>query len=99
MTGIDGSHWRRSSRSNDQGHCVEVTDNLSGSVGVRDSKDPDGPILAITPAGWTSFVSAVKRSPWRKAVDPTVRVTASRLRGTSAGWSAFGTRRIRRVRC
>ncbi len=37
-------HWRKSSRSGTSGqsNCVEVA-NLSGDVGVRDSKDPGGP--------------------------------------------------------
>ncbi len=39
--------WRKSTRSNGSGDCVEVADNLPGVVGLRDSKDPDrsGPRL------------------------------------------------------
>ena len=60
MSDFSAAVWRKSSRSNDQGLCVEVADNLIGVVGVRDSKDPDGPVLAISPAGWTAFLSATK---------------------------------------
>ncbi|MFF5217611.1 DUF397 domain-containing protein [Micromonospora sp. NPDC000442] len=53
--------WRKSTRSNGSGNCVEVADNLAGSVGLRDSKDPDGPVLAFSHATWAIFVSSVKR--------------------------------------
>lgn len=50
--------WRKSSRSNN-GTCVEVAMNLSGVVAVRDSKDPAGPILAVTPAEWQVFLAGL----------------------------------------
>jgi hypothetical protein len=50
--------WRRSSRSGTNGACVEVA-TLHGRVLVRDSKDPDGPRLALTPADWRSFLRSV----------------------------------------
>jgi hypothetical protein len=36
--------------------CVEVARNISGTVAVRDSKDPAGPILRLAPAAWARFV-------------------------------------------
>ncbi|SCL40128.1 protein of unknown function [Micromonospora pallida] len=62
MNDFVGAVWRKSSRSNDQGLCVEVADNLVGTrgvVGVRDSKDLTGPTLAITPPAWTAFLAAL----------------------------------------
>ncbi|MDG4763700.1 DUF397 domain-containing protein [Solwaraspora sp. WMMD406] len=60
MTEFSGSIWRKSSRSNNQGQCVEVADGLGGVVGVRDSKDPAGPVLAVAPASWSAFIAATK---------------------------------------
>ena len=63
MHDLAGAIWRTSSRSNDQGLCVEVADNLVdafGVVGLRDSKDQAGPTLAISPPGWASFVGAIR---------------------------------------
>ncbi|SPT59207.1 DUF397 domain-containing protein [Actinomadura madurae] len=40
--------WRRSSRSTSSGgNCVELADVTDAVVAVRDSKDPDGPILLL----------------------------------------------------
>ncbi|MGC9670360.1 DUF397 domain-containing protein [Planosporangium sp. 12N6] len=60
MTDLSRARWRKSSRSNNGGNCVEVADNLAGVVAVRDSKDPAGPVLTFTPAGWAAFVAGVK---------------------------------------
>ncbi|WP_433534098.1 DUF397 domain-containing protein [Micromonospora sp. CA-249363] len=54
--------WRKSTRSGSGGgNCVEVADNLPGIVGVRDSKDPDGPTLTFRPTSWRAFVADVTR--------------------------------------
>ncbi|MGS2613088.1 DUF397 domain-containing protein [Micromonospora sp. LZ34] len=68
MNEFAGAVWRTSSRSNDQGLCVEVADNLVGVlgvVGVRDSKDQAGPTLAVSPPGWTAFVEAIRAGQFR----------------------------------
>ncbi|MFG2014686.1 DUF397 domain-containing protein [Actinomadura geliboluensis] len=52
--------WRRSSRSTSSGgNCVELADVTNAVVAVRDSKDPDGPVLLLT---HTALRTAV-RSP------------------------------------
>ena len=35
--------------------CVEVALNRPGTVAIRDSKDPEGPVLLFTPSAWTAF--------------------------------------------
>ena len=45
--------WRKSSYSQGQNGCVEVTTELPGWVGVRDSKlGTTSPLLAITHTQW-----------------------------------------------
>jgi hypothetical protein len=52
--------WFKSSRSANNAACVEVRFEVGGAVGVRDSKDRGGPVLAFGGATWTSFVAALK---------------------------------------
>jgi Domain of unknown function (DUF397). len=48
--------WRKPSRSNTLGgNCVEVA-VLADRVLVRDSKDPEGPRLTVTPTEWREFL-------------------------------------------
>lgn len=49
------SVWRKSSRC-ESGACIEV----AGGGLVRDSADPDGPVLKVGPVAWTAFVSSLK---------------------------------------
>ncbi|AEV83735.1 hypothetical protein ACWT_2706 [Actinoplanes sp. SE50] len=55
----NGACWRRSTRSYSD-NCVEVADLADGGRAVRDSKDPDGPVLFFTPDEWTAFVGGAK---------------------------------------
>jgi hypothetical protein len=46
--------WRKSTRSNDQSLCVE----LAGTGLVRDSKNPDGPVLRANLPGLLAAIRA-----------------------------------------
>lgn len=48
--------WFKSSySSNDGPECVEVA-AAPGAVRVRDSKNTEGPQLALTPTAWNDFI-------------------------------------------
>lgn len=59
---LNSINWRKSSYSggNQGDACVEIGTGLAGIVPVRDSKDPDGPVLAFTPAAWTAFLTTLR---------------------------------------
>ncbi|WP_405393436.1 DUF397 domain-containing protein [Microbispora hainanensis] len=64
--------WRKSRRSGNGSNCVEIAVVDAAQVRaqykvdaerlylVRDSKDPDGSVLAFTPSEWDAFVGGVK---------------------------------------
>ncbi|WP_327032444.1 DUF397 domain-containing protein [Micromonospora ureilytica] len=51
--------WRKSTRSGSEGDCVEVA-GFAETVGVRDSKDRQGPVLSFPPSVWAAFVGAAR---------------------------------------
>lgn len=51
--------FRKSSRSGDNGACVEVGD-LGTTRAVRDSKNPTGPTLMFPATAWAAFTAGVR---------------------------------------
>jgi hypothetical protein len=47
--------WRKSSFSTANSDCVEVS-FAPETVAARDSKNPDGPVLAFAPTPWLAFL-------------------------------------------
>jgi hypothetical protein len=51
--------WRKASRSGENGgNCVELAGVSGRVVAVRDSKDPQGPVLLVTPTALRAAVDA-----------------------------------------
>ncbi|MFC8616275.1 DUF397 domain-containing protein [Micromonospora purpureochromogenes] len=60
MDDLTGARWRTSTRSSSNGGaCVEVADNLSDVILVRDTKDREGGTLAFSRAAWHAFVTRI----------------------------------------
>ncbi|MEU3453094.1 DUF397 domain-containing protein [Micromonospora sp. NPDC006766] len=51
--------WKKSTRSNAGGDCVEVAAPPQ-AVMVRDSKDRQGPVLSFNAVEWRGFIEAIK---------------------------------------
>ena len=58
MMDVGKAVWRKSSHSTAEGdNCVEVA-GVSDVVAVRDSKDPDGPVLLLARAALRAAVES-----------------------------------------
>jgi hypothetical protein len=54
-----GISWRRAGRCNRGAECVELSVTIDGDIMVRDSKDPNGPVLSFTLGEMRAFVEGV----------------------------------------
>lgn len=60
-TELAHARWTKSSRSGTGGgSCVEVAELDGSHRAVRDSKDPVGPVLILSTAGWSAFTAGVR---------------------------------------
>lgn len=58
---MDPIKWRKARRSGGQGDaCVEVA-RFPETVAVRDSKDPNGPKLQLTPETFRTILNTLKQ--------------------------------------
>lgn len=51
--------WRKADSSTANGQCVEIA-SAAGNIAIRDSKDPDGPILVYTHSEFRAFLDGVR---------------------------------------
>ena len=56
---VEAASWRKSTASGPDHDCVEAGHG-PGVIGVRDSRDPDGGLLEVTPAAWRAFTARLK---------------------------------------
>ena len=57
---MSSATWRKSSYSGaNGGNCIEIA-AAARMVAVRDSKDPDGPVLTFAPNDWKRFADQAK---------------------------------------
>ena len=52
--------WKKSSLSNSFSNCVEVAHLPDGGIGVRDSKDREGPVLVFSAGELDAFLGGVR---------------------------------------
>ena len=55
-----GSNWVKSSLSFSNGNCVEVASLPDGTIGVRNSRDSEGPVLRFTSDEWHAFLGGAQ---------------------------------------
>ena len=52
--------WLKARSSTANGHCIEIA-SATGNIAIRDSKDPNGPILVYTPAEFRAFLDGAQK--------------------------------------
>jgi hypothetical protein len=57
--GLESGEWRKSSYSQIS-ECVEVAKLSRGTIGVRDTKNPGGPVLTYSAADWRTFLQGMR---------------------------------------
>ncbi|MFD4406846.1 DUF397 domain-containing protein [Nocardia sp. NPDC058499] len=58
---LSGAEWLSSPPDGAPGsHSVEIAMLADGHVGMRDGKNPDGPVLVFTPGEWAAFTAGVR---------------------------------------
>ena len=67
LPGRDGS-WVKARRSHSGQQCVELR-RRRGTVEVRDSKDPDGPVLSFSAAQFTAWLDGADDGEYRHLTD------------------------------
>lgn len=58
---VGRASWQKSSFSQLNGNCFEISRPRPGRIGVRDTKDKGkGPVLILTDAEWNAFLAGAK---------------------------------------
>jgi Domain of unknown function (DUF397) len=51
--------WLKAQSSGANGQCIEIA-STAGKIAIRDSKDPEGPILVYTPGEFRAFLDGAR---------------------------------------
>ncbi|PPJ09769.1 DUF397 domain-containing protein [Nocardia nova] len=60
------AQWLKSSHSGAGKDCVEIAHLAKRTVGVRDSKNPTGPVLLFTPGEWDAFTTGLQEGKFER---------------------------------
>jgi Domain of unknown function (DUF397) len=60
--------WVKAQYSGSNGQCVEIA-SAPGKIAIRDSKDPDGPILVYTPGEFRTFLHGARNGKFDRLAD------------------------------
>jgi len=63
-----GLAWLKAQSSAGNGQCVEIA-SATGKIAIRDSKDPDGPILVYTPGEFRAFLDGARNGEFDSFVN------------------------------
>jgi hypothetical protein len=55
----EGLAWLKAQSSTANGQCVEIASAV-GNIAIRDSKDPDGPILVYSASEFRAFLDGAR---------------------------------------
>ena len=53
--------WRKATRSQGNGACVEVAALTGRRIAIRDSKEPSGPVLIMAAGQWPAFLARTRK--------------------------------------
>jgi hypothetical protein len=63
-----GLTWVKAQYSGANGQCIEIA-STAGKIAIRDSKDPDGPILVYTPGEFKAFLHGARNGEFDQFAD------------------------------
>ena len=93
--------WVKSSFSFANGNCVEVAELPGDSVGIRDSRDPGGPVLRFTRGEWAAFLGGARRRELEalSGIAAAATTPATEPRGTAASRCSMTVRHNEAATC